>query len=138
MLILKQNSANSVPTPPAGKGTIFLDDSDTLSVKTSDGNVETFPTVVAANTQVVFIDGTALTGNANFIYNKSTNTLTLSGTLAAGNVKTDNLLYANGSAWDLSDPGGSNTEIQFNDDESFGGSAAFTFNKSSKIGRAHV
>jgi hypothetical protein len=131
MLILKQNSANSVPTPPAGKGTIFLDDSDTLSVKTSDGNVETFPTVAAANTQVVFIDGTALTGNSNFTYNKNTNTLTLSGTLAAGNVKTDNLLYANGSPWDLSDPGGANTQVQFNDDESFGGSAAFTFNKTS-------
>jgi hypothetical protein len=130
MLILKQNAANSVPTPPAGKGTIFLDDSDTLSVKTSDGNVETFPTVAAANTQVVFIDGTALTGNANFVYNKNTETLTLAGTLATGNVKTDNLLYANGSPWDLSDPGGSNTQVQFNDDESFGGSAAFTFNKS--------
>jgi hypothetical protein len=133
MLILKQNSANSVPTPPAGKGTIFLDDSDTLSVKTSDGNVETFPTVAAANTQVVFIDGTALSGNANFTYNKNTETLTLSGTLAAGNVKTDNLLYANGSPWDLSDPGGANTQVQFNDDESFGGSAAFTFNKTSNV-----
>jgi len=131
MLILKQNSANSVPTPPAGKGTIFLDDSDTLSVKTADGNVETFPTVAASNTQVIFIDGTSLSGNANFVYNKNTDTLTLSGSLATGNVKTDNLLYANGVPWDLSDPGGNNTEIQFNDDESFGGSAAFTFNKSS-------
>jgi len=133
MLILKQNSANSVPTPPAGKGTIFLDDSDTLSVKTSDGNVETFPTVAAANTQVVFIDGTSLSGNANLTYNKNTDTLALSGSLAAGNVKTNNLLYANGSPWDLEQPGGSNTQIQFNDDESFGGSAALTFDKSSNL-----
>ena len=40
MLILKQNAANTVPTPPAGKGTIFLNSSDDLAVKTSSGNVE--------------------------------------------------------------------------------------------------
>jgi hypothetical protein len=130
MLILKQNAANSVPTPPAGKGTIFLDDSDTLSVKTSDGNVETFPTVAASNAQVVFMNGTALSGEAALTYDFNNNILNISGNVAAGNVKTDNLLYANGTPWDLSDPGGSNTQIQFNDDESFGGSAAFTFNKS--------
>jgi hypothetical protein len=133
MLILKQNAANTVPTPPAGKGTIFLDDSDTLSVKTSDGNVENFPTVAASNAQVVFINGTALTGEAAFTYDFNNNILTVSGNIAAGNVKTDNLLYSNGVPWDLSDPGGSNTQIQFNDDESFGGSAAFTFNKSSNL-----
>ena len=131
MLILKQNAANTVPTPPAGKGTIFLDDSDTLSVKTSDGNVETFPTVAASNSQVVFMNGTALSGEAALTYNFNTNVLNVTGNVAAGNVLTDNLLYANGTAWDLSDPGGSNTQIQFNDDESFGGSAALTFNKSS-------
>ena len=133
MLILKQNAANTVPTPPAGKGTIFLDDSDTLSVKTSDGNVETFPTVAASNSQVVFMNGTALSGEAALTYDFNNNVLNISGNVAAGNVKTDNLLYANGTAWDLSDPGGSNTQIQFNDDESFGGSSAFTFNKSSNL-----
>ena len=133
MLILKQNAANTVPTPPAGKGTIFLDDSDTLSVKTSDGNVETFPTVAASNSQVVFMNGTALSGEAALTYDFNNNILNITGNVAAGNVKTDNLLYANGTAWDLSDPGGSNTEIQFNDSESFGGSAALTFNKSSNL-----
>jgi hypothetical protein len=133
MLILKQNAANTVPTPPAGKGTIFLDDSDTLSVKTSDGNVENFPTVAASNAQVVFMNGTALSGEAAFTYDFNNNVLNITGNIAAGNVKTDNLLYANGNPWDLSDPGGSNTQIQFNDDESFGGSAAFTFDKSSNL-----
>ena len=133
MLILKQNAANTVPSPPAGKGTIFLDDSDTLSVKTSDGNVETFPTVAASNSQVVFMNGTSLSGEAALTYNFNTNVLNVSGNVAAGNVLTDNLLYANGTAWDLSDPGGNNTEIQFNDSESFGGSAALTFNKTSNV-----
>ena len=136
MLILKQNAANSVPTPPAGKGTIFLDDSDTLSVKTSDGNVETFPTVGASNAQVVFMNGTTLSGENALTYNFNTNVLTVSGNVAAGNVLTDNLLYANGTAWDLQQPGGTNTQVQFNDADSFGGSANFTFNKTT--GNANV
>jgi hypothetical protein len=133
MLILKENAANSVPTPPSGKGTLFIDDSGTMSVKNSDGNVTTFPTSAASNTQVLFMDGTNITGEAAFTYNFNTNVLTVTGNVAAGNVLTDNLLYSNGLPWDLSDPGGSNTQIQFNDDESFGGSAAFTFNKTSNL-----
>jgi hypothetical protein len=133
MLILKQNAANTVPTPPAGKGTIFLDDSDTLSVKTSDGNVQTFPTVGAANSQVLFMDGTTLTGENAFTYDFNNNVLTVAGNVAATRVLTDNLLYANGTAWDLQNPGGSNTQIQFNDNSDFGGSAALTFNKTSNL-----
>jgi hypothetical protein len=48
--------------------------------------------------------------------------------LTAGGIKTDNLYYANGSAWDLSNPGGSNTQVQFNNNGDFGASANFTFN----------
>lgn len=59
----------------------------------------------------------------------TTNGATFTANIAALGVLTDNLYYANGTPWDLSDPGGSNTAIQFNDDESFGGSAAFTFDK---------
>jgi hypothetical protein len=133
MLILKQNAANTVPTPPAGKGTIFLNDQDDLAVKTADGNVATFPTAGGSNTQVYFNDNGSFGATANFTFNKSTNVLTITGNVAATRVLTDNLLYANGTAWDLSDPGGANTQIQFNDDESFGGSAAFVFNKSSNL-----
>jgi hypothetical protein len=133
MLILKQNAANSVPTPPAGKGTIFLDDSDTLSVKTSDGNVETFPTVAASNSQVVFMNGTALSGEAAFTYDFNNNILSVSGNVAAGNVLTNNLLYANGTPWDLQQAAGANTQIQFNDDNDFGGTANLTFNKTTNL-----
>ena len=133
MLILKQNAANTVPTPPAGKGTIFLNPSDDLAVKTADGTVTTFPTAGGSNTQVYFNDAGSFGANANFVFNKSTSVLTITGNVAATRVLTDNLLYANGTAWDLSDPGGANTQIQFNDDESFGGSAAFVFNKSSNL-----
>ena len=130
MLVLKQNTANSVPTPPAGKGTIFLTDQDDLAVKTNDGNVTTFPTVGGTNTQVFFNDDGGIGANANLTFNKATQVLTVTGNVTATGVKTDNLYYANGNPWDLSDPGGSNTQVQFNDDESFGGSANLTFNKS--------
>ena len=50
------------------------------------------------------------------------------------NIKTDNLMYANGSPYVFSgNPAGSNTQVQFNDANSFGASAAFTFNKSSNV-----
>jgi len=54
----------------------------------------------------------------------------LTGNLTTGGIKTDNLYYANGNPWELGqDPGGSNTQIQFNDSSVFGGSANFTFDK---------
>jgi len=50
------------------------------------------------------------------------------------NIKTDNLMYANGSPYVFSgNPAGTNTQVQFNDANSFGASAAFTFNKSSNV-----
>jgi len=92
----------------------------TTEIENGTSNVKVY-----ANGNVAFtIDGTSNvmvvnTGGAN-----------LTGNLTTGGIKTDNLLYANGSPWNLGqDPGGSNTQIQFNDSDSFGGSAAFTFNK---------
>ena len=46
----------------------------------------------------------------------------------AGNIRTNNLLYANGTPWDLQQAAGSNTQIQYNDNNDFGASANFTFN----------
>lgn len=59
---------------------------------------------------------------------------TFTANVGAGNVKTDNLLYANGVPWNFTTPGGSNTQIQFNDGGSaLGGSSGFTFNKTSNL-----
>ena len=50
--------------------------------------------------------------------------------ITAGNVKTDNLLYANGSPYIFTtSAAGSNTQVQFNDANTFAGSANFTFTK---------
>ena len=88
----------------------------------------TFPG--GSNTAVQFNNNGEFGGNSNFTYDVNTNVLTITGNVAAGNLLTDNLLYANGEPWDLELPGGSNTAVQFNDDENFGGSPNFTFDKS--------
>ncbi len=131
-LILKQEANANVTTPPAGSGAVFLNTSDQLTVKDTAGNISTIPTFTpTGNTSVFFNDAGALGESANLSFVKTTNTLTVTnGNLVAGGVKTDNLYYANGQPWDLSDPGGSNTQIQFNDNESFGGSANFVWNNS--------
>jgi hypothetical protein len=101
-LILKQESSANVPTPPAGKGTIFLNASDQVGVKDSSGNVSTFPTVSASgNTQVFYNDAGSLTGDASFTFNKTNDTVTISnltvtGTLIAGDIAVSSI--ANGTS----------------------------------------
>jgi hypothetical protein len=57
--------------------------------------------------------------------------VTVSGNANVGNVRTDHLLYANGSAWAFGgNPGGSNTQLQFNNNGSFGGISTVTYNGS--------
>jgi hypothetical protein len=59
------------------------------------------------------------------------NSISASGNIVAANVKTDSLLYSNGSPYALTtNAAGSNTQIQFNDANSFAGSANLTFDKS--------
>jgi len=57
----------------------------------------------------------------------TTSNVTLTGNLAAANVKTDHLLYANGDPWDMQEAAGSNTQIQFNMGDNFAASANLTF-----------
>ena len=64
----------------------------------------------------------------------TSNNGTFTSNVSAGNVKTNNLLYANGTAWDIGGiPGGSNTQVQFNDIGEFGGNANFTFDKTTSL-----
>jgi len=77
-----------------------------------------------------------ITGNtANFSGNVLANSwLTVSNTANVGNLRTDNLLYANGQPWDLANPAGSNTQVQYNDGAGgFGASANFTYNDGTQV-----
>ncbi len=60
--------------------------------------------------------------------------LTVSNTANVGNLRTDNLLHANGTAWDFANPAGANTQIQYNNGAGdFGASANFTFNEATNV-----
>jgi hypothetical protein len=68
------------------------------------------------------VDGNVILGN-----------LSTAGNVATGNLLTDNLLYANGLPWDLQQPAGNNTEIQFNNNSDFGASANLTFDTAGNL-----
>ena len=87
---------------------------------------------LAGNTANFSGNITALNANlgnlatANFV-NASSN-INVTNTMQAGNVRTDNLLYANGNPWDLQEAAGSNTQLQYNDgNNDFGASANLVF-----------
>lgn len=95
-----------------------------------------------ANSQIQYNDSGLFGGDVGFTYDSSNNLMAVQNidvgvdldvvaNITAGNVKTDGLLYANGSAWDfVTEPGGSNTQLQFNNSNSFGGINSATFNTS--------
>lgn len=63
---------------------------------------------------------------------------TMSGSITSGNcVKVDasgNLVDFGGACGGTGSPGGSDTQVQFNDASSFGGSSGFTYNKTTHVG----
>jgi hypothetical protein len=101
-IILKTQPANSIPNPPAGKGTIFLTDAGALQVKQPDGNISSFPTLSPTNnTAVLFNDDGSLGTNNTFTFNKTSNTLSVAnlsvtGTLNAGDISVSSI--ANGTS----------------------------------------
>jgi len=100
-----------------------------------------------SNTQLQYNDGNTNFGaSANLTYDDATQLLNVVGnanissnlyvadTALIGNVRTDHLLYANGSPWDLQEAAGSNTYVQYNNDNGdFGASANFIYNDSTQI-----
>jgi hypothetical protein len=66
-------------------------------------------------------------GTANVVVIKSDG-ITVQGNTTTGNLKTDSILYANGSPYVFTtNAAGSNTQVQFNNNNSFSASANFTF-----------
>jgi len=150
------NTANTIPVRDSngnisanyfiGNGS-QLTGIDTSLISNGSANVRTFANAnvsISANgiANVVVVTGTdvLITGNANITANldannasftqwANANNINVTSNLSANIVKTDNLYYANGVPYDFEQPGGSNTNIQFNDSDDFGGSNAFTFNQ---------
>lgn len=129
--------------------TIFLGES---SISASTGNI----VLSSAGGATLEVTGNAnvtniINGNSNISVNANGNVTTsvagianvmvvsnsgatVSGNIATTGIKTDNIYYANGSPYNFGgDPGGANTQLQFNNNETFGGSANLTFNSSTNV-----
>ena len=109
-----------------------------------------------SNAQIQFNDAGAFGGDIGFTYNKTNDTMsvvnvnvagetnlgavgnvTITGGTAGYFLRTDgtgNLSWAStGGGGGNGTPGGTNTQVQFNDEDTFGGNANFTFDKSTGI-----
>lgn len=86
---------------------------------------------------IILGNGDVTAKNATFSGN-----LLISNSTASWGILTDNLYYSNGVAWDLQQAAGSNTQIQFNNQNNFGASANFTYdsitNLLTLVGTANV
>lgn len=100
----------------------------TISANTSSGTV----TAVGVSSSQLVITGSPIVTAGTIGINLPSN-VTFSGNVTAGGVKTDNLYYANGTAWDLQEAAGSNNQIQFNTSNNFAASANLTFNPSTNV-----
>lgn len=93
------------------------------------GNISVTSNISAGN-----ISGTLTTAAQPNITSIGTlSSLDVTGNVSANIVKTNTLQYANGQPWDLQEPAGSNTEIQFNNNGNFGASSNLTFNSSNSL-----
>ncbi len=61
-----------------------------------------------SDTEVQFNSGSKLAADSGLTYNATTDSLTVTGNVSTGNLKTNNILYANGNAWTFSTYANSN------------------------------
>jgi hypothetical protein len=124
------NAANS----GVGNYGLYIQSGDIATIET-DLDWDLFDNVTSA----LSFDSTDKTGILAINTNNGSESVSMSGSLSVtgnasvGAIKTDSYLYANGNPVDFQQTAGSNTQVQFNDNDSFGGSAAFTFNKLSNV-----
>lgn len=110
-----------------------------ISVSSGNGNVTISATSLGGTVTSVGISSTQLVVSGSPVVNSGTisvnlpNSATFTGTVTAGNVRTDNLLYANGTPWDLQEAAGTNNQIQYNSGNNFAASANLTFDPVTRI-----
>jgi len=102
----------------------------------SNANV-TISSAGTANVLTISSTGTVVKGTESVTGNitagnvLTTGLISVTGNIYTGNILTNGYYYANGVAFGGGGggtPGGANTQIQYNNNGTFGGSAAFTFN----------
>ena len=104
----------------------IVSDAISVSGNIDAGNLRTAGQVTATGNitggNVLSSGIVSATGNATF------GNIGTSGNITTAGILTDNYYYANGQPIDMQQPAGSNTQIQFNNNNDFGASANLTFN----------
>lgn len=77
---------------------------------------------------IILANGDITASNATFEGN-----ILVSNATSSWGILTDNLYYSNGVPWDLQEAAGSNSQVQFNDNNNFGASANFTFDTATNL-----
>ena len=120
-------------------GVVRINPGAGIAVSSGNGNVTISATSLGGTVTSVGITSSQLVVSGSPVVSSGVisvnlpNSATFTGTVTAGNVRTDNLLYANGTAWDLQEAAGTNNQIQFNSANNFAASANLTFNPSTNI-----
>ena len=106
------------------------------SLDISGNGTSTTESITNGNSNVIVNTTTinfGVNGNANVLIVNSTGANVI-GNVATTGILTDNYYYANGQPLDVGGaPGGSNTQIQFNNTGEFGGSANLTFDSATNL-----
>ena len=98
-----------------GNGNLSADNSNLGNLATAN-YVNVTSNITSGNADL----GNLATANyVNVTANINSNNVNVTANLSAGNILTDNILYANGTPWDMQQPSGSNTYIQYNNNNNF-------------------
>jgi hypothetical protein len=107
-----------------------------VTTNITSGNVYANSGTVKATTLIGTLDSTSssqpnITSVGTLLGANINGNLVISNSSATNGIKTDNLYYSNGVAWDLQQAAGANNYIQYNTDNNFAGSSKFTFDPTS-------
>jgi hypothetical protein len=124
------SNGNSILGNLSVTGTLNAGDISVSSIANGTSNVD----IVGTSGNVT----TSVSGNANIFVVTGTGAnvngyLSVSGNVSTLGIKTDNYYYANGQPLDMQQAAGSNSQIQFNNNNDFGASANFTFDSNTNL-----
>lgn len=121
--VLSASNSSVTITNPDGGRFVVLGNNETDSSKIANANTRV--STHSSNIELV-VNSTTVATLANNAANFTVN-------VAANGIKTDNIYYSNGSPYVFANAGGSNNQIQFNSNASFGGSANLTFDSQTNL-----
>ena len=130
-LVVANNLVVTSPSPQAEGGQIVLAWAN-ISGITGQSNSTWNLDVDATNNLRIFSQNAAGQSNVSATFSPLNGNITITGNINPGAIYTNGYYYANGTAFTGGGgggtPGGANTQIQYNNNGVFGGSAGFTFN----------